>query len=67
MTGLKIGHVGDVHNGNWADVDIYGTANFTRNVGAQVGFRSVDLGYDIKSDTGSLTLKGVYFGVVARY
>ncbi len=67
MTGLKIGHLGDVHNANWADVDIYGTANFTRNVGAQLGFRSVDLGYEIKSDSGSLTLKGVYFGIVARY
>jgi hypothetical protein len=67
MTGLKIGHLGDVHNANWADVDIYGTANFTRNVGAQIGFRSVDLGYEIKSDSGSLTLKGVYFGIVARY
>jgi hypothetical protein len=67
MTGLKIGHLGDVHNASWADVDIYGTANFTRNVGAQIGFRSVDLGYEIKSDSGSLTLKGVYFGVVARY
>jgi hypothetical protein len=67
MTGLKIGHLGDVHNANWVDVDIYGTANFTPNVGAQIGFRSVDLGYGIKSDSGSLTLKGIYFGIVARY
>ena len=67
MTGFKISHIGDVHDGNWTDVDIYGTANFTKNVGAQIGFRSVDLGYAIKSDTGSLTLKGIYFGVVARY
>jgi hypothetical protein len=67
LTGLKIGDVGDVHNGNWADLDIYGTANFTRNIGAQIGFRSVDLGYEIRADAGSLTLKGLYFGVVARY
>jgi hypothetical protein len=67
MTGLKIGRIGDVHNANWADVDIYGTANFTRNVGAQIGFRSVDLGYEIEADSGSLTLRGIYFGIVARY
>jgi hypothetical protein len=55
------------YHGNWVDVNIYGTVNFTRNVGAQLGFRSIDLGYQIKSDSGSLTMKGIYFGVVARY
>jgi hypothetical protein len=67
MTGFKVGQLGDVHDGHWTDLDIYGTANFTRNLGAQIGFRSTDLGYSIKLDTGSLTLKGIYFGVVARY
>ena len=67
VSGFKVSSLGDVHNGHWTDVDIYGTANFTRNVGAQIGFRSVDLGYQIKADSGSLTLKGVYFGIVARY
>jgi hypothetical protein len=68
VTGLKIpGSLGDVHDGHWADVDIFGTANFNRYIGAQVGFRSVDLGYEIESDSGSLTMKGIYFGVVARY
>src|SRR5438552_3918184 len=43
VSGFKVSSLGDVHDGHWADVDIYGTANFTRNVGAQVGFRSVDL------------------------
>jgi hypothetical protein len=57
----------DRHGGHYADVDIYGTANFTRNVGAQVGFRSIDFGYQIEDDTASITLKGVYFGIVARY
>jgi hypothetical protein len=66
--GFKVpGRIRDVHDGNWADVDICGTANFTRNVGAQIGFRSMDLGYEIRSDTASLTLKGIYFGIVARY
>jgi hypothetical protein len=66
VTGFKIPNI-DRHTGNYVDVDIYGTANFMRNVGAQVGFRSTDLGYQIEDDTGSLTLKGIYFGIVARY
>jgi hypothetical protein len=53
--------------GHLADVDLYGTINFTNNIGAQVGFRSFDVGYNLKTDTGSFTLKGLYLGVVARY
>jgi hypothetical protein len=67
IAGLKITHLGDVRDGHWVDIDIYGTVNFTRNVGAQLGFRSTDLEYQLKSDTGSLTMKGIYFGIVARY
>ena len=55
------------YSAHYVDVDIYGTVNFTKNVGAQVGFRSLDVGYLVKTDTGSLTLKGLYFGAVLRY
>jgi hypothetical protein len=55
------------YSGHYFDFDLYGTVNFTNNIGVQGGFRSLDLGYLIKTDTGSLTLKGIYFGVVARY
>jgi hypothetical protein len=53
--------------GHYVDVDIYGTVNFTRNVGVQAGYRSFDLGYVVKNDTGSFVLKGLFVGVVARY
>jgi hypothetical protein len=49
---------------------VYGTVNFTNNVGAQVGYRSIDFGYEVATSTGSsgaFTLKGLYFGIVARY
>ena len=36
-------------------------------IGAQVGYRSFDLGYVVQDDTGSFELRGLYFGVVARY
>jgi len=68
VTGFKIpDSIDERYKAHYVDVDIYGTVNFTNNVGAQFGYRSLDLGYLIKKDTGSFTLKGIYFGAVARY
>ena len=53
--------------GHYFDVDIYGTLNFTNSVGVQLGYRSFDVGYLVDTDTGSFTLKGMFFGIVARY
>jgi hypothetical protein len=55
------------YGGHYVDIDIYGTVNATRNIGAQFGYRSLDLGYLVKKDTGSFKLQGLYFGVIARY
>jgi len=54
-------------SGHFFDVDVYGTLNFTNNVGVQAGFRAFDIGYGFKTDSGSLTMKGPYFGGVVRY
>ena len=54
-------------DGHYIDVDIYGTLNFTNNVGVQVGYRSFDVSYVVEKDTGAFTLKGMFFGIVARY
>jgi hypothetical protein len=54
-------------SGHYVDVNVYGTLNFTENIGVQVGLRSFDVGYAINTDSGSFTLTGVFFGVVARY
>jgi hypothetical protein len=51
----------------YVDVDFYGTYNINRYVGAQVGYRSLDLGYTDRTFAGDLQLKGIYFGLVARY
>ena len=53
--------------GHYVDLDIYGTVNFNRFIGAQAGFRSLDMQYLLKSDSGSFTLRGLYFGGVVRY
>jgi len=54
-------------NGHYLDVNVYGTLNFTNYVGVQVGYRALDVGYLVNTDTGSFTLQGVFFGIVARY
>ncbi len=53
--------------GHYVDVDVYGTLNFTNNIGVQAGFRSLNVGYFVKPDSGDFKLKGAYFGLVARY
>jgi hypothetical protein len=55
------------YNAHYIDVDIYGTLNFTNNIGVKGGFRSRDVGYLINSDSGAFTLQGIYFGAVLRY
>jgi len=68
LTGIKVpDSVSEDFKAHYADLDIYGTVNFTNNIGAQVGYRSFDLGYVVQDDTGSFELRGLYFGVVARY
>jgi hypothetical protein len=68
LTGIKIpDSVSTRYKAHYADLDIYGTVNFTNNVGAQVGYRTFDIGYKFKADTGSFVLKGLYFGLIARY
>ena len=55
------------YQAHYYDWDIYGTVNFTNNFGAQVGYRSLSLGYVAKQDKGDATLAGLYFGGVARF
>jgi hypothetical protein len=68
LTGIKVpDSISKDFKAHYADLDIYSTLNVTRNIGAQLGYRSFDVGYLVERDTGSFTLKGLYFGVVARY
>lgn len=68
VTGFKLpASIDKRYSAHYVDVDVYGTVNFTNNIGAQMGYRVLDVGYLIKTDSGSMTLRGLYFGVVARY
>jgi hypothetical protein len=55
------------YGGHYTDIDIYGTVNFNNYFGVKGGYRSLDMGYLVKQDSGSFTLKGIYIGIVARY
>ena len=52
---------------HYLDLDFYGTFNITNNIGAQIGYRRLDLGLTVSDDIGDFELKGFYFGLVARY
>jgi hypothetical protein len=68
LSGFKIpDSIDSRYNAHYIDFDLYGTLNFTNNVGVKGGYRSRDVGYLIKSDSGAFTLKGIYFGAVLRY
>lgn len=58
---------GEDFGGRYIDFDFYGTVNFGRSAGAQIGYRSIDVDYFTDLDRGRLTFKGMYFGGVIRY
>jgi len=65
FTGIKLDR--NNFNAKFYDFDVYGTANFGRTFGLQLGYRSVTVDYDIDSDAGDLKLKGLYFGAAIRF
>jgi hypothetical protein len=67
FTFFKIPDVSEDYGGNYYDLDIYGTVNFTENFGAQLGYRSFDVSYIAETDNGDLRLRGIYFGGVVRF
>lgn len=76
MTGFKMpGFIGkwitdaveDDPDAKVFDLDIYGTINFGRHVGAQLGYRSLSADYEFDDDLGDLELKGWYWGGLVRF
>jgi hypothetical protein len=68
VTGFMIpDSIDNRYQAHYVDIDVYGTINFTDQIGVKAGYRSLDLGYVIKKDTGNFVLQGLYFGAVLRY
>jgi hypothetical protein len=55
------------YGGKYYDFDLYGTVNFTDHFGGQLGYRSFDVLYKVNQDSGTMKLKGLYFGGVSRF
>jgi hypothetical protein len=66
FTGFKLPEIQD-YKGDFFDLDIYGTYNFTHNFGVKGGYRTLDASYLAKHDNGSLKLKGLYFAGLVRF
>lgn len=54
-------------DGSYTDFDINATYNVNRFIGAQAGYRRVNIFYDVDLDSGTLKFTGLYFGGVIRY
>jgi len=54
-------------DGSYTDFDVNVTYNFNRFIGAQAGYRRVNIFYDVDLDSGTLKFTGLYFGGVVRY
>jgi hypothetical protein len=57
----------DDFRGKFFDFDFYGTVHLGKNVGAQVGYRSIDVEFLVDSDEGTMKRKGPYFGGLVRF
>jgi hypothetical protein len=57
----------DEYKGRYIDFDLSATFNVHPNFGVEAGYKSIDVFYQAKSDTGTLTFKGLYFGGTARF
>jgi hypothetical protein len=68
LIGFKIPEgIDERYQAHYFDFDLYGTVNFNDYAGAQIGYRSLDLGYIFEDDHGDFKAKGIYFGGVVRY
>jgi hypothetical protein len=67
MVGFRVPTIDNQYYAHYFDFDLYGTVNFNQYVGAQLGFRRLDMGYIFESDRGDFGAKGLYFGGVVRY
>lgn len=60
-------NLSESYDGSYTDYDFYGLVNFNKNVGAQAGYRSIDIFYEADLDHGGLKFKGWYFGGTLRF
>lgn len=55
------------YSGEYVDIDVSGTLNFTEQLGAQFGYRSLDFSASSDEDAANLKLDGFYMGALLRF
>src|SRR5687768_15704979 len=61
LVGFKIpDSISENYRAHYFDFDLYGTVNFNDYVGAQLGYRSLDVGYLVDQDQGDFKMRGIY-------
>ena len=65
FTALKIDR--EEFGGKFYDFDIYGAAHLGKYVGAQFGYRSIDVDYAMDGEQGTMKMTGPYFGGFLRF
>lgn len=67
ISGIKIPRIDDKYEAKYIDWDLYGTYNITKNFGVTAGYRVMDVMFLADQDGGTMNLKGLYFGGLARF
>lgn len=68
VTGLRLPeNVDESYGGEYVDFDIYGTLSFTEQLGAQIGYRSLDMNGFFETESVDLRLEGMYVGALLRF
>lgn len=65
LSGIKV--PGDSFDVSLFDFDISATASLSRHFGVQGGYRAITADYVVDEDTGDLTMRGIYIGLVSRF
>jgi hypothetical protein len=67
VTGFKLPKFDEDYDGNYVDIDVYGTVNFTHHFGVQAGWRRMHTFLKIEKDKADFTFQGVWFGGSLRF
>lgn len=67
VSGFELPDIDEDYQANYVDIDIYGTVNFSRHLGVQVGWRRMNTFLRVKTDQGDFRFQGLWFGGALRY
>ncbi len=66
-SGFKLPDFSEDYEADYLDIDVYGTFNFTNNLGLQAGYRRITTFLRVETDTGDLRFNGIWLGGVVRF